>query len=437
MKVLKNLDKIKINFQNMKKNHLTNILTIIGVIILSVYFWGSATFNRVQTLAITPESSLEAISKQLETIRNLLNDRITNDNLNQISNQEPFKNQEQALNVPNVVQSYEEQIIKVVENSNDSVVSIIITKDLPVIERYYTNPFGDFDIPGFEFYFNFPQYRQNGTQKREIGGGSGFVVSSNGYIVTNKHVVNDSTAEYTVLLNNGQKLPAKVVGKDPVLDVAVIKVEANNLKPLPLGDSSNLKLGQSAIAIGNALGEFKNTVSVGVISGLSRTVQAQGEILTDVIQTDAAINQGNSGGPLLNLKGEVIGINTAVALGAENIGFAIPINQVKGVINQVVQTGRISTAYENVKNDLNLTVDYGALVVMGDTGWAVEPNSPADKAGIKQGDIILEINGEKITADNPLNIVLKKYTPGTMVNIKVLRNNEVLNLNAVLKERTN
>ena len=194
------------------------------------------------------------------------------------------------------------------------------------------------------------------------------------------------------------------------------------------------------------MGEFKNTVSVGVISGLSRTVQAQGEILTDVIQTDAAINQGNSGGPLLNLKGEVIGINTAVALGAENIGFAIPINQVKGVINQVVQTGKISTAYlgvyymivdENVKNDLNLAVDYGALVTIGTPGWAVEPNSPADKAGIKQGDIILEINGEKITADNPLNIILKKYTPNTTVNIKVLRDTKELNFNVTLGERTN
>ena len=430
----------------MKKKQLTNILTILGIVILSIYFWGFGFIDKAQSLIVAPQSNLETIYRQLETISNWLNDRTTNDNLNQVINSEPFENQSQTLNVPNVVQSYEEQIIKVVENSNDSVVSIIITKDLPVIERYYGNPFEGFDIPGFEFYFNFPQYRQNGTQKQEIGGGSGFVVSTNGYIVTNKHVVNDSMAEYTVLLNNGQKLPAKVVGKDPVLDVAVIKVEANNLKPLPLGDSSNLKLGQSAIAIGNALGEFKNTVSVGVISGLSRTVQAQGEILTNVIQTDAAINQGNSGGPLLNLKGEVIGINTAVALGAENIGFAIPINQVKGVINQVVQSGKISTAYlgvyymivdENVKNDLNLAVDYGALVTIGTPGWAVEPNSPADKAGIKQGDIILEINGEKITADNPLNIILKKYTPNTTVNIKVLRDTKELNFNVTLGERTN
>ena len=430
----------------MKKNHLTNILTILAVIVLSAYLLGFGTLKTKPSLAAIPENNLEAISKQLEIIKNWLNQRTTVDDSNQVVSPEPFENQEQALNVSNLAQSYEEQIIRVVENSNDSVVSIIISKDLPVIERYYINPFGDFDIPGFEFYFNFPQYRQNGTQKQEIGGGSGFVVSKNGYIVTNKHVVNDSTAEYTVLLNNGQRLPAKVVGKDSVLDVAVIKVEANNLKPLPLGDSSNLKLGQSAIAIGNALGEFKNTVSVGVISGLSRTIQAQGETLTNVIQTDAAINQGNSGGPLLNLKGEVIGINTAVALGAENIGFAIPINQVKGVINQVVQTGKISTAYlgvyylivdENVKKDLNLSVDYGALVTIGSSGWAVEPNSPADKAGIKPNDIILEINGEKITADNPLNIILKKYTPNTAVNIKVLRGTKELNFNVTLGERIN
>lgn len=347
------------------------------------------------------------------------------------------------LIIPPQIASYEEQIIRVVDQTNPSVVSIIVTKDLPVLEQYYINPFRDF---GFELpeEFGIPQYRQKGTQKQEIGGGTGFVVSANGFIVTNKHVVADISAEYTVLFNDGTRLAAKVLSKDPVFDLAILKVNRNNLIPLPLGDSSELRLGQTVIAIGNALGEFRNTVSVGVVSGLGRSLHIENEVLTDLIQTDAAINRGNSGGPLLNLRGEVVGINTAMALGAENIGFAIPINQVKKSIAQVEATGSIKTAYLGVRYllidnslqaQLNLPVNYGAFVSSDSQEPGVLPNSPAQKAGIQEGDIILEVNKEKISLKNPLAVIIKKYEPGETVTLKILRDKKEMTLPVTLGER--
>jgi S1-C subfamily serine protease len=229
-------------------------------------------------------------------------------------------------------------VIDTVKKTNPAVVSIIISQEVPKYETYIdpnmqSNPFGDL-FPGFPgFDFNIPQYRQNGTEKKEIGGGSGFFVSSDGLIVTNKHVVDQKNAEYTVFTNDGKKHTAKVVARDPVLDIALIKIEGSGFTSLSLGDSDALQVGQSVIAIGNALGEYRNTVSVGVVSGLSRSIVAgdnsgKSENLDHVIQTDAAINPGNSGGPLLNLRGEVIGVNVAVAQGSQSIGFALPINSI-------------------------------------------------------------------------------------------------------------
>ncbi len=237
--------------------------------------------------------------------------------------------------------SQEEAIIKAVKTYSPAVVSIVISKDVPILEQYYNDFFG----------IQIPQVRQKGTQKQQIGGGSGFIVSPEGMILTNKHVVQDETADYTVLTNDGKKFPAKVVVLNPIQDLAILKIDqekivdqAGNLliKKFPtvkLGDSDSLQIGQTVIAIGNALGEFQNTVSVGVISGLGRTITASGggiiETLDDVIQTDAAINKGNSGGPLLNLRGAVIGINAAMSVEGENIGFAIPINKAKQDIENV------------------------------------------------------------------------------------------------------
>lgn len=348
--------------------------------------------------------------------------------------------------------SQEEKIIQVIAEASGAVVSIIITKDLPIIEEYFFEPFKEFEeFFGPFFEFKIPKYRQKGTEKREIGGGTGFIVSEEGMILTNAHVVSDKEAEYTVLTNDGKKYPAKVLARDQFLDLAIIKIEDKKKFPvLKLGDSDKLQIGQTVIAIGNALGEFRNTVSVGVISGLGRTVTAGDSqtflTMEDVIQTDAAINRGNSGGPLLNLKGEVIGINFAMAQAAENIGFAIPINKAKKDIEQVKTLGKVVYPFlgvgyllinEKIQRENNLPVDYGAWIVKGEKGEpAIVPGSAAEKVGLKEGDIILEFNGEKITTKNTLAKIIRKYNPGDKVVLKILRNGKEKNLEVVLGQRS-
>lgn len=355
---------------------------------------------------------------------------------------------------------YEQAIIDVVKSASPSVVSIIISKNLPVYEQQFVNPFGD--LPNFDFgapfSFEIPQYVQKGTQKKQIGSGSGFIVSQDGLVLTNKHVVIDKEAEYTVLTNDGKKYSAKVLALDPVQDLAIIKIQNNLALPdqeekfplIKLGDSSGIQIGQGTIAIGNALGEFRNTISVGIISGLGRTVFASGsggfsETLEDIIQTDAAINPGNSGGPLLNLKGEVIGVNVAMAQGAQSIGFAIPINVAKRDIEQVIKTNKIVYPFlgvryvlvdEAVKQKYNLSVDYGVLLLKGAGGEsAVTTGSAAEKAGLKEKDVILELNGEKITKENSLSKVIQKYLSQDTVKLKILRGTEEINIDVVLGER--
>ncbi len=240
-------------------------------------------------------------------------------------------------------------IVDVVKRSDPAVFSIVISKDVPIVEQYMEewNPFQDFfggDFGGFQI----PRYREKGTERREVGSGTGFLVTADGLALTNKHVVGDEAASYTALANNGKKYDVEVVAKDPVLDLAVVRLKGEAKFPyLTLGNSDSLDVGETAIAIGNALGEFRNTVSVGVISGLARSITAsdasgKAETLEEVIQTDAAINPGNSGGPLLSLAGTVVGINVAVAQGSQNIGFAIPVNLVKNALQSVEEYGRIA-----------------------------------------------------------------------------------------------
>lgn len=357
----------------------------------------------------------------------------------------------------------EEAIIKVVREVSPAVVSIIITKDLPVFEQYYESPFEEFFGEDIPFEFKIPQYRQKGTKRQEIGGGTGFVISEDGMILTNRHVVIDQEADYTILTNDGNKYPAKVLARDPFQDLAVLKVEKEKIideqgefiqKPfsqVKLGDSSNLQIGQTVIAIGNALGEFRNTVSVGVISGLGRTITASGagiiETLEDVIQTDAAINKGNSGGPLLNLKGEVIGVNVAMAQEAQSIGFAIPIDKAKRDIEQVKETGKIVYPFLGVRyilltpeiqEERDLPVDYGALIVRGESPQepAVVPGSEAEKAGLKENDIILEVDGERITLENSLAKIIRAHGPGDKLVLKILRGDKEIIVEATLGEKT-
>jgi len=356
---------------------------------------------------------------------------------------------------------YEQAIINVVKEASPSVVSIIISKDLPVYEEQFINPFQDLPDFGFGMPFNFqiPQYVQKGTEKKQVGSGSGFIVSEDGLIITNKHVVIDDKAEYTVLTNDGKKYLAKVLALDPVQDLAIIKIQkplvlseqVEKFPSMKLGDSSIIEIGQGAIAIGNSLGEFRNTVSVGVISGLGRTVFATGsggfsETLEDIIQTDAAINPGNSGGPLLNLRGEVVGVNVAMAQGAQSIGFAIPINLAKRDINQVIKDNKITYPFlgvryvlvdEAIKQKYNLSVDYGVLILKGSGGEpAVTKDSAAEVAGLKEKDVILELNGQKIDKDNSLSKVIQKFAPQDKVTLKVLRGSEEINVEVTLGERS-
>ena len=350
--------------------------------------------------------------------------------------------------------SQESFVVDAVKKTNPAVVSIIISKEVPKYETYIdpnqqTNPFGDL-FPGFSF--NIPQYRQNGTEKKQVGGGSGFFVSSDGLIVTNKHVVDQKDVEYTVFTNDGKKHVASVIARDPILDIALIKVVPSAGKSFPylsLGDSDSLEVGQSVIAIGNALAEFRNTVSVGVISGLARSITAgtgsgMTESLDQVIQTDAAINPGNSGGPLLDLSGKVIGVNVAIAQGSQNIGFALPINSVKSAIESVKSTGKIIRPYlglrylvinAQIKEKNNLTVDYGVLVKAGASAdeLAVIPGSPADKAGIVENDIILEIDGIKLDDKTNLASVIRGKSVGQIINLKILHRGEEKNISVTLE----
>lgn len=343
-------------------------------------------------------------------------------------------------------------VIDVVRKSSPAVVSIIISKNVPNnIQDFFNDPgnffdpFGDNSMPQ-----QTPQSDQGGSTQQQIGGGSGFFITADGLILTNRHVIEDSQASYTVVTNDGKQYPAKVLASDPVRDVAVIKIDGNNFPILPLGDSDSLQIGQTIIAIGNSLGEFANSVSRGIVSGLKRNVDAGSvfgntERLTDIIQTDAAINPGNSGGPLIDIEGNVIGINVAMAQGAQEIGFALPVNQAKRIIDQAKGGAKISISFLGVRyiiidpvvqKEAQLPFDYGVLVLRGNkiTDLAVIPGSPADKAGIVENDIILEVNGQKINSDNQLSDVIMKYKVGDSITMKIWHKGQTKDMQVTLQE---
>lgn len=330
-------------------------------------------------------------------------------------------------------------VIDVAEKASESVVSIVVTQDVPLYEN-----------DSFEDFFFRRDREQIGTEQRQVGAGTGFFVSSDGLIVTNRHVVDNEEAGYTVILNDGSKFEAEVIGRDTLLDIALLEVKEPNQEfaPLELGKSDSLKVGQQVIAIGNALGEFSNSVSLGIVSGLGRNIVASDQSgggasrLNDVIQTDASINFGNSGGPLLDISGNVIGVNVAVATQAENISFAIPIDYVADLLDRLNETGSIDRPLLGVRyqmvnevliQDLDLSVDYGALIDSGDRNEvSIVKDSPADKAGLRRGDIILEIDGEKLDEDNQLFDVIQSKRKGDTVTLKVLRDDKEVELKAEL-----
>lgn len=339
---------------------------------------------------------------------------------------------------------YDKLAVDAVRKAAPSVVSIVISKYMPKVKNLYPTPFIN---P-----FVFGEIDGSNKEKVKVGGGSGFIVHPDGLVLTNKHVVFDSDAEYTVISNEGKEYLGKVISRDPINDIAVLKINATGLPTIRLSNSSKLELGQTVIAIGNALGLFSNTVSKGIISGLSRRISAamgQGgpmEQLRGVLQTDVAINQGNSGGPLIDLNGEVVGINTAIIFGAQNIGFSIPINWAKDDLEDIIKHGRIVKPFiglqyvmlnKDIKERYSLPVDYGALVVRDHMphSQAVVPDSPADRAGVKENDIILTINQEKLTEEKDLQDWIQHFKVGEEVELMVLRKDQTLKLKTKLEER--
>ncbi len=336
-----------------------------------------------------------------------------------------------GVSVDQKVVNEESVVIEVAEKVSPSVVTVSIkTPQREVIQ--------------FSPFFGFRRGVEDGVEQ-DIG--SGFIVSENGLVVTNKHVVSNTRAKYKVITKDDKEYEVKEISRDPSNDIAILKIDPKDhpefkLKPVELGNSSDLKVGQFVIAIGTALGEFRHTVTTGVVSGLGRGIVAGSiyegyvERLDNVIQTDAAINPGNSGGPLLNSTGQVIGINVAVAQGAQNIGFAIPVNVFKDSLSKFNETGKfpakpfLGVRYQIIdkKTALANQVPQGAYVI------EVVEGSPAEEAGILADDIIVQIDGQKLDSDKSLSDIVSSKKPGDRVKILVWRNEEERELTAVLGE---
>lgn len=327
----------------------------------------------------------------------------------------------------------ESVVISVAEQASPAVVTVSVTAQRQTIEPFFLDPFGMFSVP-----------RQGRPEEVKQDIGTGFVVEG-GLVVTNKHVVAEPNAKYRVITKDDKELEVRKIYRDPVNDLAILQVDppaGEALPALELGDSDGLKVGQFVIAIGTALGEFRHTVTTGVVSGLGRGVEAGDpfggfvERLDNVIQTDAAINPGNSGGPLLNSAGQVIGVNVAVAGGAENIGFAIPINVIKDSLQNFEATGQFNRAFLGVRyrmlpreTALLNNVPEGAFIV------EVVSNSPASKAGIKEGDILTKMDGQAIKEDQKggLAEMISHKRVGDSSDLEVYRDGQTLKVTVVFE----
>jgi serine protease Do len=340
----------------------------------------------------------------------------------------------------------ESATIAVVERVTPAVVSIIVKKSredlLNSDSAYYYSP----------FFISNEFTDEEVSELVEVSSGTGFFVTEDGYLLTNRHVVDSENASFFVMTSDDQELSAELIGVDPFKDIAVLKVEGEGFSTVTLADSDNIRIGQTVIAIGNTLSEFRNTVTKGVVSGINRRVIAgssiHSEVIEKAIQTDAAINPGNSGGPLINLLGEVIGINTAVSYQGESIAFAIPINEAKRAIADVQNHGRIVRPWLGVRyvlvvtedlGNVDIDFDVGALVVAGDQPGdvAVFEGSPADESGIQEGDVILAVNGAYLTQDLALAESLSLYHPGDEVTLTILREENLIEILVILDEYSN
>jgi serine protease Do len=330
--------------------------------------------------------------------------------------------------ITNRIVQEESMIIDIVEKTSPAVVTVGISKT----ERFSTiDPFDPFSL--FE------------TQEQQIEQdiGTGFIVDPNGLIITNKHVVSDLGASYRVITADSQTYEVQNIYRDPSNDLAILKIDSQNLPTIELGDSNSLRVGQFALAIGTALGEFRHTITTGIISGLGRGIIAGSpfagyiEQLDDVIQTDAAINAGNSGGPLLNLAGQVIGVNVAVAQNAQNIGFAIPINTVRAVLDNFRQTGEFSRPFLGIRYS-DITKEAAILNEIPEGAYVIEivSGSSAAEAGIQAGDVITEIDNQKIKeTDNSVAEIINKKRVGETIAVKIWRNGETRQVDIKLKSQ--
>lgn len=288
-----------------------------------------------------------------------------------------------------------------------------------------------------------------------VGGGSGFIITNDGLILTNKHLVNDPTAKYQVVLHDGRIFDATVLASDSLNDLAVIKITAKDLPVVELGSSNALQVGQFVLSVGNSLGQFQSSVSSGILSAKDRSITAgstgttAGDIaerLSNQLQTDAAISPGNSGGPLVNLDGQVVGVDTAIPASTNGIGeagYVIPIDSISSLIDSVRKTGQIIRPYLGIRyvpvtselqQQKQLSVAYGVLVTPGDSAaqLAVVPGTSADKAGIVSGDIIVDINGEQITQQMPLPNLLQKYNLGDTISVDLLHSGKQKSVKLIL-----
>ncbi|MEK9175099.1 MAG: trypsin-like peptidase domain-containing protein [Patescibacteria group bacterium] len=342
----------------------------------------------------------------------------------------------------------ENKIVKIIEESLPAIISIAATKKVTDVQEELTKA----GMDPKQFAERLANESENG--QITVSAGSAFIVDTSGLVLTNKHVIQDKDSTFGAIID-GKKYNIEIIDKDPLADIAILKIinASTNLHTIPLGSAKKIKLGQGVIAIGNALGEFQNTVSVGIVSGLSRFLSALTDLdghherLRGLIQTDAAINPGNSGGPLINLDGEVIGINTAVVFGAQNIGFAIPIDRAKRDLEEIKQAGHIRSPFlgiryvlvnKKIAEHFKLSINQGALIVReglpGD--HAVLPGSAADIAGLREHDIIVVANNQEITDKNTLEDVLDNCAVGDELELKILRNGENIITKVPLEDRT-
>ncbi len=344
-----------------------------------------------------------------------------------------------------IVELIEEEsaTIAVVERVTPAVVSIVVKQERGQLQRGTSSVFGG------GFYFAEPLDETSAAELVEVSSGTGFFVTEDGYLLTNRHVVDEEGASFFVVTNDGVELPAVLVDVDPLQDIAILRVDGDSFATVTLGDSDAIRIGQTVIAIGNTLSEFRNTVTKGVVSGINRRVTAgdsyNAEVIDQAIQTDAAINPGNSGGPLINLLGEVIGINTAVSFQGESVAFAIPINEAKRAVEDVQVYGRILRPWLGVRyvlvtpeegSEIEVSYEVGALIVSGDQPGdvGVFAGSPADLAGLQEDDVIIAINGETFTQEQALAEMLSDFRPGDNVTLTVVRDAGSFDVEVTLAE---